>query len=311
MAITRNNTLQVDEINIKLTPFLERALPLARLGIRVFPCDVRSKEPVMLDSGGRLSPLKHACRFEEAIRQQWGGAEYADCNVGCFFPREAQLNFVVDIDSIAACEKLLGCPLSLTSVAEVQSSTPDKHHVYFSGKVPDWFWAFNAAYTDANGKEHELFSVRNSNRYTVGPGSIHPSGSTYSWLNGEPIELPPANEGLLRELQQIAETSGCTRPDPKADGEPMPAERYEAWLENVRDNFERLGLPDYDERISRRHGGIEFVFNPCPLGEHDSGNNTGLITVAPSGRIGWHCFHSSHTMPWRGSAHDNRGSSWG
>jgi Bifunctional DNA primase/polymerase, N-terminal len=141
MAITSHNTLQVDEINIKLTPFLERALPLARLGIRVFPCDVRSKEPVMLNSGGRLSPLKHACGFEEAIRQQWGGAEYADCNVGCFFPREAQLNFVVDIDSIAACEKLLGRPLSLTSVAEVQSSTPDKRHVYFSGKVPDWFWA--------------------------------------------------------------------------------------------------------------------------------------------------------------------------
>jgi hypothetical protein len=37
MAITSNNTLHVDEIKIKLTPFLERALPLARLGIRVFP----------------------------------------------------------------------------------------------------------------------------------------------------------------------------------------------------------------------------------------------------------------------------------
>jgi len=43
MAITSKNTLQLDEINIKLTPFLERASPLARLGIRVFPCDVRGK----------------------------------------------------------------------------------------------------------------------------------------------------------------------------------------------------------------------------------------------------------------------------
>jgi hypothetical protein len=60
MAITSNNTLQVDEIKIKLTPFLERALPLARLGIRVFPCDVRGKEPVMLESGTRLSPVNHA-----------------------------------------------------------------------------------------------------------------------------------------------------------------------------------------------------------------------------------------------------------
>lgn len=299
MAITSNNTVKVGEIKIKSTPFLERALPLARLGIRVFPCGVHGKEPVKLESGKRLSPLKHASRFEEVIRERWGSSEYADCNVGCFFPSVTQNNFVVDIDSLSACEKILGRALSFSGVAEVQSSTADKRHAYFSGKVPEWFWAFNADYTDATGNKHELFSVRNSNRYTVGPGSIHPSGATYSWLNGEPSELPPANEALLRELQQIAETSGCTRPDPKADGEPMPAERYEAWLENLRDNFERLGLPDYEERISRRHGGIEFVFHPCPLGEHDSGNNTGLITVAPSGRIGWNCFHSSHSMPWK------------
>jgi hypothetical protein len=50
MAITSDNTLQVDEIKIKSTPFLKRALPLARLGIRVFPCDVRGKEPVIVAS---------------------------------------------------------------------------------------------------------------------------------------------------------------------------------------------------------------------------------------------------------------------
>src|SRR5947207_13025012 len=94
-----SGALQVDEIKIKSTPFLERALPLARLGIRVFPCDVRGKEPVMLTSGRRLSPLKHAIWHEETIIEQWGGPEFADCNVGCFFSRAAQNNFVVDIDS--------------------------------------------------------------------------------------------------------------------------------------------------------------------------------------------------------------------
>ena len=108
MAITSNNTLQVDETKIKSTPFLERAQPLARLGIRVFPCDVRGKEPVKLESGKRLSPLRHAVRFEEAIKAEWGGVEYAECNVGCFFPGAAQNNFVVDIDSLSACEKILG-----------------------------------------------------------------------------------------------------------------------------------------------------------------------------------------------------------
>jgi hypothetical protein len=301
MTTLSNKGLQLNEIHVttKRTPFLERALPLARLGVRVFPCDVRGKEPVMLASGRRLSPLKHAIWQEEAIIEQWGGPEFADCNVGCFFPTAAQNNFVVDIDSLSTCEKILGHPLSLTGVAEVQSSTPDKRHLYFAGKVPDWFWAFNADYADASGMKHELFSVRNKNRYTVGPNSVHPSGVTYSWVKGEPIELPPANEGLLRDLQLIAQTKGCKQPNPKADGEPLAAEQYEAWVENLRGNFERLGLPSYEEQISRRHGGIEFVFHPCPLGQHDSGNNTGLITVAPSGRIGWHCFHSSHTMPWK------------
>jgi hypothetical protein len=67
MTITSDKTLQLDGVNIKLTPFLERALPLARLGIRVFPCDVRDKEPVKLASyrrprlgveGNLVPPLK-------------------------------------------------------------------------------------------------------------------------------------------------------------------------------------------------------------------------------------------------------------
>ena len=301
MTTVSNKNLQLDEIRVttKPTPFLERALPLARLGIRVFPCDARGKEPVMLASGRRLSPLKHAIWHEDAIVERWGSPEFAECNVGCFFPQAAQNNFVVDIDSLSACETILGHPLSLTGVAEVQSSTPDKRHLYFAGKVPDWFWAFNADCTDASGVKHELFSVRHKNRYTVGPNSVHPSGVTYSWVNGVPSELPPANEILLKDLQLIAQRKGCKQPDPKADGEPLPTEQYESWVENLRGNFERLGLPSYEERISRRHGGIEFVFHACPLGEHDAGNNTGLITVAPSGRIGWNCFHSSHTMPWK------------
>src|SRR5215470_3569352 len=120
MAITNDQSLQLNEIRVttKLSPFLERALPLARLGIRVFPCDVRGKEPVMLPSGRRLSPLRQAVRHEETIIEQWGGADFADCNVGCFFSRAAQNNFVVDIDSVSACEKILGHRLSLTGVAE-------------------------------------------------------------------------------------------------------------------------------------------------------------------------------------------------
>src|SRR6266516_1647623 len=112
MATLSNKGLQLNEIHVttELTPFLELALPLARLGIRVFPCDVRGKEPVKLESGIRLSPLKHAMWHEEAIVEQWRGPESADCNVGCFFSRANQNNFVVDVDSVSACEKILGHP---------------------------------------------------------------------------------------------------------------------------------------------------------------------------------------------------------
>src|SRR5213080_2548643 len=45
MAITTNNTLQVDEIKIKSNRFLERAEPLLARGFSIIPCEPRGKKP--------------------------------------------------------------------------------------------------------------------------------------------------------------------------------------------------------------------------------------------------------------------------
>jgi hypothetical protein len=74
MAITSNNTLQVDRINIKLTPFLERAAPLLERGFSLIPCEPRGKKPIA--GLGVMSKTK-----DPAIIQSWAEA-YPDANVG-------------------------------------------------------------------------------------------------------------------------------------------------------------------------------------------------------------------------------------
>src|SRR5579871_5416013 len=201
------------------TPFLTRALPLAALGLEAFPIDAGGKEPLALgylNKKGKPARLKfsqHATNQPEVLVAKWGGLNFAECNVGVCF-RGA--NYGVDVDSLAVCEETLGRPLDLSQGARVNTSTTDKLHLYFDGALPDWCWTRGAKYKNANGEDHELFSIRCDVRYLVGPGSIHPNGVVYRWANGVPDRLPASNENLLRQLQEIAKKLGAaaSKPEP-------------------------------------------------------------------------------------------------
>jgi hypothetical protein len=277
--------------------FLSRALPLAALGLEVSPIDPRGKEPLALGflnkrgKMARLSRTTHATNNPELIKAKWGGPQYTSCNVGGFF-RGA--NYGVDIDNLSECERVLGGSLDISG-ARVRTSTPDKLHLYFDGPVPEWFWAFGAKYTDAAG-DHELFSVRYLNQHLVGPGSIHPSGVVYEWVDGVPDKLPPTNERLLRQLRAIAEKSGAKKPANEPDGANLPESRYDAIVEKLRAEFRRLEFPAYEETEHR--GGVAFIFDECPMGAHTDGDPTGMVFVKPDGRICWNCFHNSHAGQW-------------
>jgi hypothetical protein len=96
--------------------FLSRALPLAALGLEVFPVDARGKEPKALGflnkrgKPGRLSRTTHATSDATLIAAKWGGPECADCNVEAF---SRGANYGVDVDNLSECERVLGGPLDI------------------------------------------------------------------------------------------------------------------------------------------------------------------------------------------------------
>jgi len=285
--------------NYPATPFLSRALPLAALGLEVFPIDPRGKEPLALGflnkrgKPARLAFSQNATSKLEMIVTLWGGPEFADCNVGVCF-RDA--HYGVDIDSLSKCEEVLGQPLDIAG-ARVDTSTPDKLHLYFDGALPEWFWTRGASYTK-DGEKRELFSIRCDVRYLVGPGSIHPSGAIYTWTNGRPDKLPSTNENLIRQLQEISEKLGAIESKPVPLEKTLAPEKFEELCDIMRDNFERMGFPDYEEREAR-HGGVNFVFTECLAGVHDQGDNSCQIGVRPDGVLTFHCFHGSHDIHWK------------
>jgi hypothetical protein len=298
VSAATSTSQDVDEkIPYPETPFLARALPLALLGLEVFPIDARGKEPVALGflnrrgKPARLAFSRHATHQSEVIISKWGGPKFADCNAGVFF-REA--NYGVDIDSLSKCEAILGRPLDLQG-SRVNTSTADKLHLYFNGAPPDWCWTRGSKYKDDAGEDHELFSIRCDGRYVVGPGSIHPSGVVYAWATGAPNQLPPTNENLLRQLQEISEKLGAAKSEPVTPEKTLSPEKFDELLGIMRDNFE--GMPPYEEREAR-HGGVNFIFEECVLGAHDEGDNTSQIGVRPDGVLTFHCFHGSHDLKW-------------
>jgi hypothetical protein len=66
----------------------------------------------------------------------------------------------------------------------------------------------------------------------------------------------------------------------------------------MRANFDRIGLPPYEERTARSHGGINFVFEECLIEPHAEGDNTAQIGVRPDGVLTFACFHGSHDLKW-------------
>ena len=282
------------------TAFLTRALPLAALGLEVFPIDARCKEPVALGflnkkgKPARLAFSLHATHQPETIITKWGDLKFADCNVGVCF-RDA--NYGVDIDSIAGCGEILGRPLDLSQGARVNTSTADKCHLYFNGGLPEWFWTRGAKYKNSNGEEHELFSLRCDARYLVGPESVHPKGAVYQWADGVPDCLPQPNENLLRQLQEIAEKLGAVASKPEPPKEKLSPEKFEELCDILRANFERVGLPAYEEGPAR-HGGTNFIFDECVIAPHAEGDNTAQIGVRPDGVLTFHCFHGLHDLKW-------------
>jgi hypothetical protein len=182
MAITSNNTLQVDRINIKLTPFLERAAPLLERGFSLIPCEPRGKKPIA--GLGVMSKTK-----DPAIIQSWAEA-YPDANVGVCADEEI---VILDLDDVSALPEWIHKNIHTYSV----QSSPGKVHYYFRRRC------FDGHFESFGNMELGFGSLRARNEYVIGAGSVHPKGHVYTVLDDLPVaELSMDIRGPLSDLAE-------------------------------------------------------------------------------------------------------------
>lgn len=166
----------------------EAALRLARDGWKVLPLRVRGKEPLR-----RLAPhgANSATSNPETIRWWW--KQQPKANIGIQIPPGA---IVLDLDPRNA-RTSDASPATLrelyTQVESALDELPDAltaitggagAHMWFTDPTPGLPLAGNVP--GVPGAE-----VRTHPRYVVAPGSIHPNGNMYSW-----VEYPQVAEEL-------------------------------------------------------------------------------------------------------------------
>src|SRR5439155_15137659 len=133
----------------------------------VIPLEPREKKPVAGMGVTRRSK-------DEAVVADWA-EKYPDANVAVCAD---ETFLVLDADDAVAMEEITGKLNTYT----VQSS-PGKAHYYFR-QDPEWFQPAR------NLELGKLGSLRASNQYVVGAGSIHPkTGLEYAVVNDAPVAI--------------------------------------------------------------------------------------------------------------------------
>lgn len=166
-------------------PFLDRALPLLARGLSIIPITPREKTPIV----GAKQRTQDVGTVEQWATQ-WPDANVAICadNDVC----------ILESDDLPQLSQLIkngtgrDLPVTLTACG----SSENRPHFFFKHSQK----SRNVGCLAAPG----LFEARFSNQYVVGPGSIHPNGSVYRFLNDAPIvEIP---DWLVSELVRLAMT---------------------------------------------------------------------------------------------------------
>lgn len=166
--------------------FLDRALPLIERGFSVIPIEPRGKRPI----GGFGATRRTR---DAAVIEGWA-AQFPEANVGIVADENT---VILESDDLQRLRDLVfntaGKDIDEITLSSCGSSE-DRPHFFFKRTER----ATNVGNLAVPG----LFEARFSNQYVVGPGSIHPNGSVYRWLNDAPVvEIP---DWLVSELARLA-----------------------------------------------------------------------------------------------------------
>jgi Bifunctional DNA primase/polymerase, N-terminal/Primase C terminal 2 (PriCT-2) len=193
-------------------PFLDHALALAHAGFAVFPCKPRGKEPMV--AGG----FKAATCDEAQIRDWW--TRWPEANIAIATGAMSGV-LVVDVDDAEGALLLIDLTKQFGALPmTLQAKTGKGVHLYFA--LPDGCGRVPSSKGDG-------LDIRADGGYVLAPGSIHPSGARYEWVDG--IDARAEAPAWLIEFAQdrkaflkaagLASKSGALSPRP--NGERRPA----------------------------------------------------------------------------------------
>ena len=159
-------------------PMIDSALAHAAAGRRVHPLEPKGKKPLVNDW-----PHK-ATTDEGQIREWW--TQWPDANIGLATGAWSGV-FAVDLDGldgekswVELCGQVPGIPPET-----LEAMTGKGRHLFF--KYP--------AGREVRNKQavRPGIDVRGEGGFVVAPGSVHPSGKRYEWVDeGIPVEEAPA-----------------------------------------------------------------------------------------------------------------------
>jgi hypothetical protein len=152
---------------------LTEALKYAARGWAIFPVEHRGKRPLTKHG------VKDATTDPEIIRSWWH--DYEQSNIG--LATGASGLVVIDIDDIAAAQRLPSIPLTLTA-----RTGSGGFHLFYA--APDWPLGPTVGKLPGVGDTPGI-DLRAGDSYVILPPSIHPSGNEYVWADKYPIAPCP------------------------------------------------------------------------------------------------------------------------
>lgn len=264
-----------------LTPFLQRALPLAERGFRVFPLIPKQKRPVAMQ--GDYDHFDVATTDQEQLRV-WA-EQVPTANVG-LSPDEIFCFLETDDEAAlkAACKDIPAGAWDTTRV-----SARENRCYYIFRQTMRTKHAGNMTAT-REGQEN-LFEFKQHRMYCTGPGSIHPkTGMPYS-VDWRPI---PAMPDVL--LNRLCELYGGPKPGNKT-GMSEEAKRQTDLLDSFLAAYDVAATGEWFNKGEQWYRPIE-----CPwASEHENANagTSTCVVYTEGGGYGFDCKHRCSTKGWK------------
>lgn len=170
--------------------FVESAADLIKRGFSVIPIEPRGKRP--LSGWGVTKRSRNVGDFAEVP---------ADCNVAICADENVIILETDDAARLALAlfgtKSFLTVPILLYLTRAACGSSENRPHFFFKRTEK----ANNVGNLVVPG----LFEARFNNQYVVAPGSVHPSGAVYRWLND--LEIQPIPDALVSALIELAQSN--------------------------------------------------------------------------------------------------------